>query len=110
MFFILYLQVRSQRPEGEATNDEVHMSLLEEVADLDNAVSALTKELNIHIQNLDQLRTLEAMLEEDFAIKKNTVMLENRCAKARSFLTPDTDTFLINKMLNDDKFFDVMTR
>ena len=57
-----------------------------------------------------QLRTLEAMLEEDFAIKKNTVMLENRCGKARSFLSADTDTFLINKMLNDDKFFDVMTR
>ena len=50
------------------------------------------------------------MLEEDFAIKKNTLMVEKRCIKAREFLKSDTDHFLINKMLHDDSFFDVMTR
>ena len=61
----------------------MHASLIEEVGDLDNAVSALTRELNINMQNLEDLRELEGMLEEDFAIKKNTLMLENRCMKSR---------------------------
>jgi hypothetical protein len=104
------LAERALRPEGEQTTDDVHASLIEEVADLDNAVSALTAELNINMQNLDELRHLEGVLEEDFAIKKNTLLLETRCTQARSYLAADTDPYLIKKMMGDPNFFDVMTR
>jgi hypothetical protein len=101
---------RSMRPDGEQTNDSVHDSLIQEVADLDNAVSALTQELDISIKNLDELRNLEGLLEEDFAIKKNTLLLETRCTKARAFLSTETDPFTVKKMMREQKFFDLMTR
>ena len=104
------LAQRAMRPEGEQTNDLVHESLIQEVADLDNAVSALTEELNISMRNLEELRNLEGSLEEDYAIKKNTLLLETRCSKSRSFLEPDTDPYVIKKMMGDEKFMDLMTR
>lgn len=77
---------------------------------MDGAVSALQSELNSNICNLQDLKTLESMLEEDFGIKKVTVNLEKRCRKIRSFLRPDADLYIVNRMLVDDKFFDLLTR
>ena len=104
------LAQRAMRPEGEQTNDHVHESLIQEVADLDNAVSALTEELNISMRNLEELRNLEGLLEEDYTIKKNTLLLETRCSKSRGFLDADTDPYVIRKMMGDPKFMDLMTR
>ena len=42
----------------EKTIDHVHEALIREVAELDNSVSALQKELNINMANLEDLRTL----------------------------------------------------
>jgi hypothetical protein len=50
------------------------------------------------------------MLEEDFGIKKVTVAIETRCKKIRSYLSPDADNYVVVRMLEDDEFFDLMTR
>eukprot|EP00039_Didymoeca_costata_P020589 m.341815 g.341815 ORF g.341815 m.341815 type:complete len:508 (+) comp20544_c0_seq1:74-1597(+) len=104
------LKERTERPTGEETNDEVHQSLVEKVAELDAAVEALTNELNTNLYNQEELKNMEATLEEDFAIKKNTLLQETRCTKVRSFLNPETDTYVIKKMMTDEAFFDLMTR
>jgi len=104
------LEKRRARPEEERTIDQVHNSLIEEVAEMDAAVSALQSELNINMANLEDLKKMEAMLEEDFGIKKVTVAIETRCTKIRSYLSPDADNYVVVRMLEDDEFFDLMTR
>ena len=104
------LATRSERPAQENTIDSVHHALIQEVAELDASVSTLQKELNINMNNQSDLKTMEAMLEEDFGIKKVTVNLEQRCTNIRKFLSPDTDQYIQHRLLTDDEFFDLMTR
>jgi hypothetical protein len=87
-----------------------HEALIQEVAELDSSVSALQEELNINVANLEDLRSMEAMLEEDFGIKKVTVKLESRCVKLRTYLAPNADKYVVNRMLEQDEFLDIMTR
>ena len=94
----------------EKTIDHVHEALIQEVAELDASVSALQEELNINVSNLEDLRAMEAMLEEDYGIKKVTVTLESRCCKLRAYLAPNADTYVVNRMLEQDDFLDIMTR
>ena len=104
------LQERRNRPSMEKTIDHVHEALIQEVAELDNSVSALQQELNINTANLEDLRAMESMLEEDFGIKKVTVNLEARCIKLRAYLKPNADQYVVNRMLEQDDFLDLMTR
>ena len=104
------LEQRRTRPGAENTIDTVHEHLIREVAEMDNAVSALQEELNINMSNLEDLKLMEAMLEEDFGIKKVTLQIETRCKKIRSYLEPSADNYVVVRMLNDDEFFDLMTR
>eukprot|EP00039_Didymoeca_costata_P027909 m.19459 g.19459 ORF g.19459 m.19459 type:complete len:503 (-) comp6587_c0_seq2:84-1592(-) len=104
------LEERQARPETERTIDSVHEALIQEVAELDAATSALQDELNVNLCNLEELKAMEAMLEEDYGIKKVTLNIERRCVKIRSFLSPDADNYVVVRMLNDDTFFDLMTR
>ena len=104
------LQTRINRPDPERTIDSVHRSLIKEVAEMDEAVSTLQSELNSNICNLQDLKILESMLEEDYGIKKVTYNLEKRCLKIRTFLRPDADAYIVNRMLKDDEFFDLLTR
>ena len=53
---------------------------------------------------------MEAMLEEDYGIKKVTLQIERRCTKIRSYLAPTADNYVVVRMLRDDEFFDLMTR
>jgi len=104
------LQTRIYRPDAERTIDSVHRSLIKEVAEMDEAVATLQSELNSNLCNLQDLKILESMLEEDYGIKKVTFNLEKRCKKIRSFLRPDADNYIVTRMLNDDDFFDLLTR
>lgn len=104
------LDARRSRPESEKTIDVVHESLIQEVAEIDAAVSALQLELSTMIENTADLKTMEAVLEEDYGIKKCTVQLEKRCVRVRSFLASDADIYIVDRMLVDDDFFDLMTR
>ena len=79
-------------------------------AELDESVSTLQMELDINMNNQTDLKTMEAMLEEDFGIKKVTVNIESRCTNIRKFLSPDTDQYIQERLLEDDEFFDLMTR
>lgn len=109
-FITTRLNERQARPESERTIDQVHESLIKEVAELDTAVSTLQMELNSNLANLDDLNIMDAMLEEDYGIKKVTANIELRCKKIRSFLSPEADNYVVVRMLEDEEFFDLMTR
>jgi hypothetical protein len=104
------LSNRRLRPQEEKTIDVVHQALVHEAAELDSAVSALQAELDINLANMDDLKRMEAILEEDFGIKKITEAIEARCVKARSYLHPEADPYVVGRMLADDRFFEIMTR
>merc|ERR1719183_2292521 len=89
------LAERQVRPETERTIDQVHEALIQEVAELDQAVSSLQQELNSNLANLEDLKVMDAMLEEDYGIKKVTADIEARCKKIRSFLSPDADNYVV---------------
>ena len=93
------LQTRILRPDPERTIDSVHRSLIKEVAEMDEAVATLQSELNSNLCNLQDLKILESMLEEDYGIKKVTFNLEKRCKKIRSFLRPDADNYIVSIVL-----------
>eukprot|EP00040_Diaphanoeca_grandis_P031033 m.184833 g.184833 ORF g.184833 m.184833 type:complete len:533 (-) comp32209_c0_seq1:95-1693(-) len=99
------LKERSKRPDAERTIDMAHRRLIEEIAELEGAVRTLTDELDTNERNRIDLGNMVAMLEEDLTIKKNTLSLEERCIKTRSYLAPDVDPYFIHRLMTDDGFF-----
>jgi len=73
------------RTSPERTIDRVHDELLQEAKDITSAVDALKAEIDIHNQNLQDLRDMEIMLEEDLAIKTNSRKIEKKCIYLRSY-------------------------
>lgn len=104
------LETRRKRPQPEKTSDCAHDALIQEVAELHAAMNALEAQLETHMKNFEELKREEGALEEELAIKKLTVVLEERCKKIRKFLEPTADNYMVVKMLNDDEFCDLMTR
>jgi len=99
------LKERTNRCDTERTIDSAHRRLIEEIAELESAVRALTDELDTNERNRIDLGNMVAMLEEDLTIKKNTLSLEERCIKTRSYLAPDVDPYFIHRLMTDDGFF-----
>lgn len=104
------LETRRSRPSAEKTSDCAHDALIQEVAELHAAMNALESQLETHMKNFEELKREEGALEEELAIKKLTVVLEERCRKIRKFLEPTADNYMVVKMLNDDEFCDLLTR
>eukprot|EP00040_Diaphanoeca_grandis_P043413 m.267986 g.267986 ORF g.267986 m.267986 type:complete len:498 (+) comp75725_c0_seq1:313-1806(+) len=75
----------SGRTPEERTIDTVHSQLLQEAADLTQTVETLQQEIATHNANLEELRQMEAMLEEDLMIKHNSFKIEKKCTYARSY-------------------------
>jgi len=73
-----------RKPE-ERTIDTVHAQLLQEAADLTKTVETLQQEIATHNANLEELRKMESMLEEDLMIKQNSMKIEKKCTYARSY-------------------------
>lgn len=73
------------RSEEERTIDAVHEILIQEASDLNVTVQTLQMEIGTHNANLEELRSMEGMLEEDLAIKQNSLKIENKCTYARSY-------------------------
>jgi len=99
------LKERTNRCDTERTLDPAHERLIEEIAELESAMRALTDELDTNEHNRIDLGTMVAMLEEDLTIKRNTLSLEERCIKTRSYFAPDVDPYFIHLLMTDDGFF-----
>jgi len=67
----------------ERTRDIVHTSLIQEVAELDGVCSNLTEELENMQDELEELRQVEGMLEEDLAMKTKSIQIDEKCMKLR---------------------------
>lgn len=104
------LETRRDRPQAEKTSDCAHDALIQEVSELHASINALESQLDIHMKNYEELKREEGTLEEELAIKKLTIVLEERCKKIRTFLDPTADNYTVVRMLNDDEFCDIMTR
>jgi hypothetical protein len=92
------LNGRRDRVETERTRDVVHESLVQEVAELDGVCVALSEELSNMETELLELRRVEGVLEEDFAMKSKSVEIDEKCVKLRSLLSEDTDPQKIKMM------------
>eukprot|EP00912_Choanoflagellata_sp_UC4_P001288 UC4_evm3s804 len=78
---------RSARIGAEQTRDKVHLSLIEEVKDMEAAISALSSALQGNNHTLADLFNAKAMLEEDITIKSNSIRIEEKCIKLRSYFS-----------------------
>lgn len=92
------LHDRRKRPDVERTCDIVHQSLVQEVAEIDGVCTALTGELEMAEANLAELRKVEGILEEDFAMKTKSINIDQKCARLRSFLADSADPQRVKMM------------
>jgi len=92
------LHGRRERVDVERTRDIVHTSLIQEVAELDGVCSNLTEELENMQDELEELRQVEGMLEEDLAMKTKSIQIDEKCMKLRSMLGDDADPQRVKMM------------
>jgi len=92
------LHGRRGRDDIERTCDIVHVSLVQEVAEIDGVCEALTHELELATANLAELRKVEGILEEDYAMKTKSVNIDTKCMKLRSLLADDADPEKVKMM------------
>ena len=107
---LLNTKIELSHSQAEKTSDCAHDALIQEVSELHASINALESQLDIHMKNYEELKREEGTLEEELAIKKLTIVLEERCKKIRTFLDPTADNYTVVRMLNDDEFCDIMTR
>lgn len=79
------LGTRTTRPGLEKTRDTVHVALVEEAAEIDQAVIALLTEYDETITTITALAKNMAMLKHDEKIKKNSIKIEEHCLEKRSY-------------------------
>eukprot|EP00050_Salpingoeca_kvevrii_P002037 m.185850 g.185850 ORF g.185850 m.185850 type:complete len:403 (-) comp10522_c0_seq1:250-1458(-) len=77
------LQKRSERPNVELVRDSAHTSLLKEVSAIEDTIEQLRSQLSVADASLRSLNRAALQLEEDLAIKTNSLNLENRCMQLR---------------------------
>ena len=84
------LGTRTTRPGLEKTRDTVHVALVEEAAEIDQAVIALLTEYDETITTITALAKNMAMLKHDEKIKKNSIKIEEHCLEKRCVkINPD---------------------
>ena len=92
------LKGRHNRHDLERTRDVVHDALVVEVAEMDGVMTAMKEEHDMAVECLGELRSVEAMLEEDLAMKTKSLNLDEKCLKLRSYLASDVDPQKIKMM------------
>jgi len=92
------LKGRHNRHDLERTRDVVHDSLVMEVAEMDGVMTAMKEEHDMAVECLEELRNVEAMLEEDYAMKTKSLQIDEKCLKLRSYLASDVDPQKIKMM------------
>ncbi|KAK3744964.1 hypothetical protein QZH41_008492 [Actinostola sp. cb2023] len=77
------LENRTYRPNIELCRDQPQYQLCHEVAQISGSIRALTEKLRESENSLQALRSTLNRINEDLAIKSNSIALENRCVNVR---------------------------
>jgi len=81
------LNTRSMRPNIELVRDPVQYGLVEEVGQITDSVEALSAKLNESIERLRNLERNKKALEEDIAVKTNSLNIDqSQCLRLRKTL------------------------
>lgn len=81
------LNRRSQRPNNELVRDPVQYELVGEVKQIENTVKQLRERLKQSEETLKKLNRNELILNEDIAIKTNSLQIDNdQCMALRKHL------------------------
>ena len=86
------LNLRSQRPNNELVRDPVQYRLVEEVGEIEHSAQQLLERLAESEATLKRLNRNELVLEEDIAIKTNSLQIDqDQCMATRKAM--DTSSF-----------------
>ena len=86
------LNLRSQRPNNELVRDPVQYRLVEEVGEIEHSAQQLLERLAESEATLKRLNRNELVLEEDIAIKTNSLQIDqDQCMVTRKAM--DTSSF-----------------
>ena len=78
------LKKRTRRPDVEACNDQPHIKLIEEVADIAQSIKLLEDKLGEGNDALQDLIRNKQRLERDIKVKKNTLLIDQqKCMSLR---------------------------
>lgn len=81
------LELRSHRPGAELVRDPVQYGLVDEVGEIAGSVQQLRDRLSDSEDTLRGLIRCQLTLEEDIAVKSNSLDIEGRCTALRKQLT-----------------------
>ena len=86
------LHLRSQRPNNELVRDPVQYRLVDEVGEIEHSAQQLLERLAESEATLKRLNRNELVLEEDIAIKTNSLQIDrDQCMATRKAM--DTSSF-----------------
>lgn len=77
------LENRTYRPNVELCRDQPQYQLCHEVAEISGSIRSLTEKLRESQNALQALRSNLNRINEDLAVKNNSIALENRCMTVR---------------------------
>ena len=78
------LKKRTRRPDVEACNDQPHIKLIEEVAEIAQSIKWLEDKLGEANDALQDLIRNKQRLERDIKVKKNTLLIDQqKCMSLR---------------------------
>ena len=78
------LKKRTRRPDVEACNDQPHIKLIEEVAEIAQSIKLLEDKLGEGNDALQDLIRNKQRLERDIKVKKNTLLIDQqKCMSLR---------------------------
>ena len=85
------LEFRSNRPNAELVRDPVQYGLVDEVGEITCSVQQLRERLSDSEDALRGLIRCQLTLEEDIAVKANSLDIEGQCVALRNQLTTAPD-------------------
>ena len=87
------LNLRSQRPNNELVRDPVQYRLVEEVGEIEHSAQQLLERLAESEATLKRLNRNELVLEEDIAIKTNSLQIDqDQCMALRKTMEASSST------------------
>jgi hypothetical protein len=77
------LDKRSVRPNVELVHDAAHIALVNEVSEIERALEQLQQNIDGCKSSIRGLIRAKQLLEEDIAVKTNSINLDNKCMLRR---------------------------
>lgn len=84
------LELRSYRPNTELVRDPVQYGLVDEVSEIAGSIQQLNSRLAESEDTLKSLIRCQLTLEEDIAVKSNSLKIEDQCMSLRKQLSTNS--------------------